>query len=81
MGPDKNVMISNGSFIVRFHNKLYQEEFQDDYNLVLQQEFPDFIIFKANSFYGINNLLKQISSDRRINYLQLNLIDPNIQKH
>tara|TARA_Y100000389_G_scaffold204188_1_gene255458 strand:- start:48 stop:653 length:606 start_codon:yes stop_codon:yes gene_type:complete len=81
MGPDENVMISNGSFIVRFHSKLNQKEFQDDYNLILQQEFPDFIIFKANSFYGINNLLKQISSDTRISFLQLNLIDPNIQKH
>ena len=81
MGPDKKVMISNGSFIIRFNDKLNQKKFQDDYNLSLEQEFPDFVIFKANSFLGINNLLNQINNDLRINYLELNLLDPNIQKH
>lgn len=81
MGPGKKVMMSNGSFIVRFNDKKDKNIFRNDYNLILTQEFPDFVIFKANSFLGINNLLDQINNDLRINYLELNLLDPNIQKH
>lgn len=81
MGPGQKVMMSNGSFIVRFNDKKDKNIFRNDYNLILTQEFPDFVIFKANSFLGINNLLDQINNDLRINYLELNLLDPNIQKH
>ena len=81
MGPGQKIMMSNGSFIVRFIDKQDKNIFRDDYNLIITQEFPDFVIFKANSFLGINNLLNQINNDLRINYLELNLLDPNIQKH
>lgn len=81
VGPGQKVMMSNGSFIVRFNDKKDKNIFRNDYNLILTQEFPDFVIFKANSFLGINNLLDQINNDLRINYLELNLLDPNIQKH
>ena len=79
VGPSKKAMISDGSFLVGFINKDDQINFSTEYKLEEVQKYPDYILYRASSFNGINDLLKRINQDSRISSLELNLIDPDIK--
>tara|TARA_B100000795_G_scaffold679_1_gene480 strand:- start:50 stop:658 length:609 start_codon:yes stop_codon:yes gene_type:complete len=79
VGPSKKAMISDGSFLVGFINKDDQINFSTEYKLEEVQKYPDYILYRASSFNGINDLLKRINQDSRISFLELNLIDPDIK--
>jgi hypothetical protein len=78
-GPYKKILISNGSFIIRFKKNTNKNKFLQDYNIEKSIEFPDFTSYKAKTFNGINDLLDNISKDKRVDTIELDLIDPSIR--
>jgi hypothetical protein len=78
IGTSKKVMLTDGSFFVKFKDNKDQNKFSQDYELEVNQELPDFTFYKLKNFNGMNKLINKINQDPRIGYIELNLIDPNI---
>ena len=79
IGKSKKIMITNGSFIVEFKDINDQNKFSEDYDLIVIQKSPKYITFKSKTFSGINDLIKTINQDTRVNSIELNLIDPDLK--
>tara|TARA_B110000879_G_C10989211_1_gene438564 strand:+ start:251 stop:883 length:633 start_codon:yes stop_codon:yes gene_type:complete len=77
VGNSKRIMLTDGSFALRFVDNKDRNKFAQDYDLELVQEFPDFNSYKLKDFSQINDLMKTIGQDPRISLFELSLIDPN----
>lgn len=76
---DRNIMISDGSFIVRSSKITDFSKLASDYDLILIRNFPSInsAVFQVKSFTILENTMNLIQNlDSRI-YVEHNFIDPN----
>ena len=71
-------MISDGSFIIEFKNKIDKERFNMDYSLETKFVMGERTAYHSEGFKNLENLFDQFQKDERIISYELDLIDPNI---
>ena len=79
VGASKRIMITDGSFIIKFNNMNNRIKFSKDYELEVVQEFPTHTVYKSSGFLGINDLLDRINQDERVIGIEINLLDPDLK--
>ena len=76
--PGKKNMVSDGGFIVEFKNISDKEQFNLDYNLVPKYQMSNANIYKSDNFQTLQALIDMLENDKRVESVELDLIDPNI---
>ena len=80
--PSKELLITDGSFIVTFKNSNDSNQFTSDYNLNanLQTQFqiPNTAIYNWSQISTLEALMNNLRNDPRVIKVELDLINPYI---
>ena len=70
---------TDGSILITLNNTADAENFALDYNLQFIQKFSQSIHFKPSSLDDINERVRDMAKDERVQNVELNLMDPYIK--
>ena len=70
---------TDGSILITLNNTADAENFAVDYNLQFIQKFSKSIHFKPSSLDDINERVRDMAKDGRVQNIELNLMDPYIK--
>lgn len=80
--PSKELLITDGSFIVTFNNSFDKDQFTSDYNLnanlQTQLQIPGTGIYRWSQIGTLEALMNNLRNDPRVLKVELNLINPYI---
>ena len=80
--PSKELLITDGSFIVTFNNSFDKDQFTSDYNLnanlQTQLQIPGTGIYRWSQIGTLEALMNNLRNDPRVFKVELNLINPYI---
>ena len=71
-------MISNGSLIIKFKERVDRNSFNKDYSLISKYEMGIRTAYYSKGFDTLNFLMKQFILDERVLSFELDLIDPEL---
>jgi|TARA_B100000989_G_scaffold254957_1_gene203713 hypothetical protein len=79
---DQSIKFTDGKLLIKFHKKENMQEFARQHQLILTYEFSviGVGVFKVEDFSNIQQTLNLMSSYKNISEIELNTLNPNIQK-
>jgi hypothetical protein len=76
--PGKSNLITDGSFVVYFKDPSDKQQFNSDYKLLPKYEMPNANTYKTIDFKALSTLIDILKNDERVQFVELDLIDPYI---